>query len=474
MLNKKKLPSVERVRLKPIWGLRPAYYILLLYLLIFILLFFLFCLLPGLCSKSSWVSFSSPLPLYGVYEDDIYLGNGGDGVFKTTAGEHKYSYYLEGVKIGEEVVEVDRHYFFTLFSHKKTVIEPSFTFSDEVKNKVTTAFLKDIALYSAITDYSSSYSYPPLISDYVKTVDIMGIENIEDEILYTSLHITSLDMYNDYSSALEYLKATTISYLSPELEIVNSVLDECYKENKSRAISKVDNTTEIVVEKNGAFYSYSGGTITLGEDGNTTYPSINKLPQDSVYTSFSIMGNLVTENDYYEFVKENNKWAPENKENLINEGLVDSNYLSGITLSNRSSRPIRAISYYACLAYCEWKSNLDGVKYTLPTLTEWTVSALSAKDKSYVTSLVYVENNSPTPTGLLGQLWEYTKTEYIPLSRLLDEEKIEYLESKFPYDDIIIMGGSYVNEDISIDDIGVISKSSCSDFCGFRMVKHGE
>lgn len=473
MFKKPVLPEVERVKLKPYKGIRPAYYILFTYFIIALVLFFILCLLPGVVSNKAYISFSSDLPLYGVYEDGIYLGNGHDSVFETTSGEHKYTFTLEGIEIGKEEVKISRHYFFTLFAHKKTVINPTFTYTDELENKVTEAFLKDVALYSAITDYSSSYTFPPLFSNYAKEVIAFKEKDISQELLYGALHITSKDMYSDYKEALSYLENSSVSFESKELNTINSFLDNLYDKDTVETLKKTDKTTEIKVSKlRDGFYRYNEGVVTLGEETLSSYPEINKAPVTLSFSSFDMSGNLITENEYATFVEENSKWSLDNKEELIKEGLVDSNYLSGISLSTRSMRPIRSISYYAALEYCKWKSEKDGVKYSLPTLEEWTVACLSAKDKKYVTSLVYVENNSSTPTGLLGQLWEYTSTSYIPLSRLIDQEKVKSLSQIYNYDDIIVMGGSYAQSDITSSDIGVMDKASCSEFCGFRLVKH--
>ena len=213
----------------------------------------------------------------------------------------------------------------------------------------------------------------------------------------------------------------------------------------------------------------------MGNDITLSISSAKEAPVTTNVGSFSISRNLVTEHDWAMFVNENPKWAKDNLDNLIEEGLVDSNYLKGINLSIyvNSIRPIRNISYYASLAYVQWKSQKDGVEYHIPTEGEWYLSALSAKDKEYVTSLVYVENNPDSPTAMLGQLWEFTSTPYIPLSRLTDYEKIIDLSNTYNYDDVIIKGGSYVSDPstISIETVGITSKSMCSEFCGLRLAK---
>ena len=169
-------------------------------------------------------------------------------------------------------------------------------------------------------------------------------------------------------------------------------------------------------------------------------------------------------------------WSASNRDELVSMGLVDSNYLKGINLSPyiNSIRPIRNISYYSAAAYVEWKSEKDGVEYHIPTEAEWTLAARSAEDKAYVTSLVYVENNPSTPTAMAGQLWEFTSTPYIPLSRVSDYSLLLEIEKEYGYCDIIVKGGSYVNDPNSVDihSVGVMDRSFCSDYLGLRLAKY--
>ena len=102
MFKKPVLPEVERVKLKPYKGIRPAYYILFTYFIIALVLFFILCLLPGLVSNKAYVSFSSDLPLYGVYE--FKRGFGGNvieyiGEFTLPITKfNKFYNFLRGIK----------------------------------------------------------------------------------------------------------------------------------------------------------------------------------------------------------------------------------------------------------------------------------------------------------------------------------------------------------------------------------------
>ena len=135
MSRKKQLPEVEPVKLKPIHGIRPGIYILIIWALIILLLAFVLFVLPGLVSNTSYVTFNEPVVGSGVYEDGIYLGSATDGVYKTTGGNHKYTFTYEGEEYGEVESKVKRKVFFTLFSHKPQLIVPERSYNDEVKEK---------------------------------------------------------------------------------------------------------------------------------------------------------------------------------------------------------------------------------------------------------------------------------------------------------------------------------------------------
>lgn len=472
MFKKLKYPTVDRVKLRPWHGIRPAYYILGIFFLSLLALFLLLCLVPGLISNKSYITINTDLPIVGVSVDEKYLGNGKGTSLETTSGNHKLTFTYEGLEIGSVDVKIPRRLFFSLFLHTPYEITPSFTYTEEVRDRAMMEFARNVSLYSKITSYSGSTIYPPLFEEYALSAVEMNEDDISDVWLYGMLHITSSIMYNDYLKGKEILSSSSVRYNNDTAESIDAFLESVYVVEEDVTVEKNDETSEIKVEKVGSFYKYVGGRLTIGESTVTNYPGSNILPKTIEYDTFYIQGSLITENEYALFVEENPEWSAENRETLVSSGLVDSNYLKGITLSSRSSRPVRYISFYAAEAYAQWKSKKDNTTYSLPSIYEWTVAALSAEDKGYVTSLVYRESESSTPSSLMGQLWDITSTLYMPLMRLVDDLVLERLSSLFPFDDIIVMGGSYVNTGITLSTVGITAKNSCSEFNGFRLVKH--
>ena len=108
------------------------------------------------------------------------------------------------------------------------------------------------------------------------------------------------------------------------------------------------------------------------------------------------------------------------------------------------------------------------VLYRLPSEAEWSYAAYSVQDKSYAASLNWADVDTSTPQMMMGGVWEYTSSEYVPLNRVLG-----YDGYSVENDDVIVKGGSYLNagDGITPDTIGMIGKSTCSDYVGFRIAK---
>ena len=474
MSRKKQLPEVEPVKLKPFHGIRPGIYILIIWALIILLLAFVLFVLPGLVSNTSYVTFNEPVVGSGVYEDGIYLGSATDGVYKTTGGNHKYTFTYEGEEYGEVESKVKRKVFFTLFSHKPQLIVPERSYNDEVKEKVVSAFIRDVTSYSAVISAPDTFHYPPIFSAFASNSVEMSIKDVRDAWLLALSHISSSSLYEDYKVGKEILLKSGILFETEESKELEYYIEALFNGEKVTLEKSMENNI-LLPTKDGDFFHYEPTIVEMGYSTTLTVESAKEAPVKVEVYEFSIARNLVTEHDWALFVEENPKWSKDNLETLVEEGLVDSNYLKGITLSPyiNSIRPIRNISYYAASAYVEWKSGKDGVIYHIPTEKEWYTASFSTKDKEYVTSLVYVENNPTTPTAMLGLLWEFTSTPFIPLSRITDYDKIINLGNMYGYDDVIVKGGSYVSDpsSISIDTVGITSKSTCSEFCGLRLAK---
>ena len=126
------------------------------------------------------------------------------------------------------------------------------------------------------------------------------------------------------------------------------------------------------------FHFYDGGLITLGRSGNIAYPETNTYPVEVFVEPFALAHHPVTEYEYALFLDDNPEWNIENRDKLIEKGLVDEFYLEGVFTSTSfiSNKPVRNISWYAAKAYTEWASEITGEEFYLPSEAEWTFAEI--------------------------------------------------------------------------------------------------
>lgn len=476
MKDKIDLSNIDPVELKTILGLRPGIAIIIGMIIAILILFFLLFMLPGITSDSSYIRFSLNAHDVAIYEGGRYIGSSEGSVYRINSGKHVFSFEINGVNAGSTEYSVKKHIFFTLIHRNVETIEYTIDNNREIEEKAKDAFASGAAKASRVIDYSSSYHLEPYFSNFAYNAVNLGFSDIKDIWLYSALHITSNEMYDDYLKGLAILDNSDIEYSSDNLATLNDKLKKMYASQSSERISFDSTTEKIVPEENGDFLKYPPLTTSIGRSVMLSYPDTNEAGQYVDVQGFCISRDVVSEYMYALFVEDNPYWSKSNKEILISDGVVDENYLNGILLSTslKSSKPIRNISYYAAKNYIEWLSNKDGIKYSLPTEVEWIIAAKSAEDKPYAMSLISIDNDLSLPSNMLGQLWEFTDTSYIPLSRLIDYNDADALSSLFDYDDVVIKGGSYINSNdgITIDSVGVVDKSICSEYIGFRVVSH--
>ena len=475
MIRKNKLPEVEPVHLKPINGIRPGVFILIGIIIIILAAFFILCVLPGLVSKNSYVRFSIPTSDTAIYMDGVYLGSSEGSIYRIPSGEHEFSFTISGADAGSIGARIPRRIFFTLFSHKPAVISFNPENSIEIESTVRERFVSSIASRSKVLTYSERYNYPPLFQSFAKNAAVLGFDDISAEWLYGMMHITSETIYADYLAAREILLGSSTGFESEESLALDARLSALFSSAEESTGSDSTSYTLSSPRYSDGFYLFDDSSITMGGKRSLSYPEINESSVTVDVPAFSIAAHPVSEYEYALFVDENPYWSASNREKLIEDGMVDENYLKGTALSVSviSTRPVRNISVHAAEAYCRWLSEKTGNEYSLPTEAQWYRAVLSASDKPYSTSLVVVDNDLSSPSGMMGQLWEFTSTPYIPLSRISDYETAIELGKSYPYDDAVVKGGSYLNalDEITIDTVGAMPKNMCSETAGFRVVR---
>ena len=466
MRKKPELPEVEPVRLRPILGIRPGIIILASIILSAALMLFLLLVLPGIVQKGGYARFDLNTVDTAIYlEDGTYVGSTEGSVYYLPHGEQTFRFSIDGADAGSVTADIPHRIFLTLFMHKVTTISYDVENSEELESVVRERFLSSVADWSKITDYDERYHFPPLFSSFARNAIALGFDDISDEMLYGALHVTSGAMKEDLDAAISLLSSSSVSYSSPELEALAAG-------DTAPDAAKADGTIRATGRK-GSFFLYDGMTLTMGEGDAASFPEANERTVSVTVGPFAIASRPVSEYEYALFVEENPYWSAANRDALIADGMVDEGYLEGIGLSTsvRSTIPIRNISYRAAEAYVAWLSEKTGENIVIPTEAEWTAAALSSSGKRYTTSLIAVDDDDTSPSFMMGQLWEMTSTPYIPLSRVSDYGKAIELGTAFPYDDIIVKGGSYINsaEAITVDTVGAVDRAATSEYVTLRV-----
>lgn len=477
MKKLKDLPAVETVILPSILGKRPGFWLFIGLICVLLLIIFVLFFLPGIIKGGQYVTFSSSLTGVGVSVDGKYLGEAEGNQFFIASGNHEVVYRKFGIEIGREEIHIKHPVFLTLFLHPVKNVDAVLTGDSTLKEALSRTLAKDLNTWSAVTDYNEFYHYPPIITNAAKDAIALGLESFTSEMLLAAASVTSSVMLQDLEEATKLLESAALVYRSDAfdalLRTLPSVFDQSYTEikleNKSRLVSPTQESIKGIT-----VFTYPEQTITMGVNTIRSYPKIINRSKTIKTKPFSIGAKCVTEYEYALFLRDNPYWAKSNIETIVKDGNADEFYLYGMNPNALipTDRPIRNISYNAAVAYCAYLSVKTGTQVRLPSEAEWEVMAANAPQKSYAQSLVILDMDATSPSGILGQVWEFTQTPFIPLARSTDYDEVNAESDKYQSTDVIIKGGSYANDKnaITAESIGVQSRTRCSEYTGFRVV----
>ncbi len=473
MKKKQELPQVEPVKIKPLFGLKPGLWLTIAYALAILLILFFVGVLPDLINGSKRVTFTSAAYNAAVYIDGEYAG-GTPFTRRVESGTHNVSYQVNGYEIDSFTLKIGHPFFFNWLFPRTQKVASSATLTKEAFTALSKELLEDANLYSAILEYDEVHRYSPIFTTYAKCIKGSSYENQTQAFETALLFISTQEMYEDAKEALEILGLNLTLDASKLFEESSSTVGVAQEEDQ--IITAKATTLDAGVFKIEGF-AIPQVTFSNGNEVESTYPQVKEAGQNVTTQSFNISSLCITENMWAYFVNENPDWGLSNKESLIEQGLVDDYYLDGVTLSMTvaSNRPVRNISWYAAQAFCSWLSEKTGKNVSLPTENQWIAATLSDSEGGFQKSLMPSVNES-APSALLGGLWEFTNTPYIPLSRLISaseaEQAVKVLEALEVQASMIVKGGSYVNtaSEINAYSVGTTYRNLCSDYMGFRIV----
>lgn|GEM_PF-302081 len=493
------LPNVEPVKLPTILGMRPGLYILILGVLLVALAVFLIGFLPGILNGGKKVTFTSPVTTVAVSVDGVYKGATPFEAF-IESGEHEIEFSKDGIVLQTKDVRVGHPVFFTwLFPRKQTITNDSLTVARQDISRLTKKFLDDLAGWSAVTDYDDRYHFPPLYTNWatdmvVLTSEISGdtttLSELRREIsnawMLACAHITSKTLLDNALSAKETLSVAGFSVDTSVADELLGIAGRLFSDQGSptgtvglaseNTVGEIRPTTLTGAGLSIDGFTYPPEHFVMGGAVPEIWPAITGAGVEVSTSAFSIAATEVTEYQWAMFIEQNPYWSKANLSQLIEDGMVDEYYLAGLFPSTaiQSSRPIRNISYHAASAFCDWLGAASGKNVHLPTEEQWTMAALSTQGKEYTKALLTVDTDTSSPSAMLGGVWEFTGTRFIPLTRVSGAyDELQKLAEDFGLStDMVVKGGSYINSpnDIGVATVGAADARACGEYTGMRIV----
>jgi formylglycine-generating enzyme required for sulfatase activity len=249
-------------------------------------------------------------------------------------------------------------------------------------------------------------------------------------------------------------------------------------------------------------------TIPRGEllqgDGEDGFASV-QIPHPVSIPAF-LMSEIEVNNGIFQiFVEENPDWAPGNKSTLVNQGLVDEQYLATWTRRTDQpeweSLPVTNVSFYAAQAFCQWLTTQLPATYSqysarLPFESEWEWASRgglvgadyptgrpSAEDRFFSPGIAGPEaagasvRNGYGLQDMTGNVWEWCLDWYSPVKYLfssLNPENNDFDSTgELPLGaEKVIRGGSWANEQelIKVSTRGSQPPEWCTPYLGFRVI----
>ena len=509
----------DEVKLKPIMGIEPGKYLIILYLIIIAVVIFLLLFLPGIIRPGTLFKFDSVPQNSIIYVDGKYIGSTPCEAF-ISEGKHTFTIkknYFKGVD--GELVSGNR-IFGSLFFPKKETLNEKVVLED-VEGFLTGAF-KDFAEWGMIDSYFENFQPKPVLGPLLKDLKDSGYADIPElsGFLYSIMPFVHNELlYNDFvdavftfeeirGSAPESLPKdivesfTELKFFQDSAQFIENIpfwfysllTDESRENNLSwypalqeeygsflRDFSNDFPAAQAAVTVNGLrFVMLSGGQFLVGADGAS-------FPYPAAVDDFMVMDREVTNNLYRLFLAERTEWRFENIDKLIEEGLVNQDYLKDFE-NSEGDKPVNFISWYAAEAFCDWFQTklpeyLSDYTVKLPDENQWEWAGTTEDEKSGIfnnsskTGPLSVEGRYPNHSGLYdlkGNLWEWCDNWYAPAAPLITSRNPAYNEafySKYSGVEKTVKGGSWANDnDISISSRGSQPPDWCTEFLGFRPI----
>ncbi|MCL2190368.1 MAG: SUMF1/EgtB/PvdO family nonheme iron enzyme [Treponema sp.] len=434
----------DKVRLKPVFGLRPGVYLAVVYSAVLLAILFFVLVHPGIRNPGSRVVFSSEPSGAALRVDGVYAGTSPSGFFVPAGRRH-----MEIVLPGFEPVLMDTvvpsRAFASRFFPRRYRLFVALSAADPVAALAVSA--SEFAQWSFGGEPSGSWQIPRTLSEGVYRIgpeaggaEATGILAASARFAVTRAALrdlvraktladgapSPLGLARSVSEMAAFLAdnpagALWLAELLPPASASVLVSSEWYRRQLAglaetvAAESLAPNPATVSpwdvglplgqVRVGGLLFTgLGGGTLARGE------PFPHLVPVES----FLVSASQVPPSVFADFLDANPRWSRDNLEELEREGLAAGDYLADFGVLSPgggwTGAGVNAVSWFAARAFCEWLSSmlpdaLYGWEVRLPTEAEWEFAAKSARLWDNFGG-VFVPNNGS---------WEWCADPYSPL-----------------------------------------------------------
>lgn len=466
--------SKVHVKLKPFLGMEPGLYLTIIYALILLLIIFLLLFLPGIRHWGSEVSVKTAPEGAAIYVDGKYVGATPNTVF-VAAGTHNLSIRKPFYGSLDNKVDVGGRLFGSLFFPRRERF--SYQLSVDNLNGLLAHSFHDLSRWAMVNSFLPNYRLPPIVQDTVSGA-LQSRNFTNHKALWAFVRSAMGDVHNpqllsDFTAGVGALAGKSavatpeslLKTLRDSLSLGNRYPDLAFwlahsmptKEQKAfESSSSFSQAKSAYLSRLSSFKptTQSGGGATVGVDGmrfiyvpggsyimgaakgavpssvdvgSLAFPHIVQVP------GYYMLSTQVTHAEYARFVAQNPKWAPSAAATLAKEGVATSEYLKGWANAPGADYPQNYVSFYAAEAFCQWLQkqlppSLAGYTVRLPSAAEWEHAA--RMDVSATGSVFHDSYDSLQPAGtgaanslgirgLLGNVWEWTSSWYLPSAYFL-------------------------------------------------------
>jgi hypothetical protein len=491
--ERQKTEFEDRVRLKPVLGVKPGYYLAVLYGLVILLVLFFVFLYPGLSRPGSIAQVRSEPSGAAFHLDGVYMGTTPCDVF-VPAGRHLVKLSLPRFTPLEREEEFRGRLFASLFFPLSHPVEGMLRADDPAA-----AFAFAAADYAAWTfggEPTATWQIPQSLSEGAYRsgpwlepaggrertggesadagdLDADGILRAAARFAVTKaalrdmgrakfladnggLSPSPVTLYRSAADMFLYLSenpgfAETLAGLLPEDAAPVFTASAWYR--KQAASPPAGGGPEAGRGEPPASplpaYRSVPAALRLGFLNFIPLPG-DGGPDAGRGEPFLISETEVSKEAFEQFLRERPQWGRDRRPALVDEGLVNGDYL--IPSEGDSAC---AVSWYAAMAFCAWLGeslppSMDSWELRLPTEAEWERAA-----------------GAEGLRDMTGGAWEWCADPFAPLPFLSAPARaIEAVGSpRRP-----VRGGAWINTGIDAGARGSLPPELCSPFVSFRPV----